>query len=154
MFIDEKFSNSSQYYYLRPGVCPSVTDIVEAMNTLIEERHNHSESCVNVKKFRETQKTDFYIATERSGLAFCSTDLGQIFGAMLAINLEWCWEEKVLTNQKLLPTLFAYTLSWFTRTWLSTITLMSFKLCCCAAFLSFESWRHYSYWILHRLSDP
>ena len=43
MFFDRKVSKSSDFYYLDPGVLPSITDIVEAMNTLIHERHNHSE---------------------------------------------------------------------------------------------------------------
>ena len=43
--------------------------------------------------------------------------------AMLAMNLEQCWPGRDLTNQKLLTTLSAYTLSWYTRTCLSTISL-------------------------------
>ena len=44
------------------------------MNTLIQERHNHSENCI-------TQKVEIYLANEGSGLAFFSTDLGHIFGS-------------------------------------------------------------------------
>ena len=43
MFFDEKLSKSSEFYYLEPGLHPSITDIVEAMNTLNQQRHNHSE---------------------------------------------------------------------------------------------------------------
>ena len=59
---------------------PSITDIVEAMNTLIQERPNHSESCNTVKASRKTQKVKIYFANEGSGLAFFITSLGYVFG--------------------------------------------------------------------------
>ena len=58
------------------------------MNTLIQERHNHSESFVTVKVSQRTQKVEVYLEIDGSGLAFFSTDLGQNKNlvAMLAIN--------------------------------------------------------------------
>ena len=80
MFFDWKFSNSSDFYYLEPGLYPSFTDIVvEVMNTLFPERRNHSESCISVKVSRITQKV--YLANEGSGLASFSTDFGHICGS-------------------------------------------------------------------------
>ena len=64
---------------MEPGIYPSITDIVEAMNILIQERHNHSENCIKLKVSRRTQKVEIYLANEASGLAFFSTDLGYIF---------------------------------------------------------------------------
>ena len=55
-------------------------DTVEATNTLIQERHSHSESCIIVKMSRRTQKADIYLANEGSGFAFFSTDLEYFFG--------------------------------------------------------------------------
>ena len=81
MFFDKKLSKSSKFYYLERGLYPSITDIVEAMNLLIQKRHNHSENCIKVKVSRRTQKVDIYLANEASGLAFFSTDLGHIFGS-------------------------------------------------------------------------
>ena len=81
MFFDKNFSKMSEFYYLEPGLYPSITDIVEAMNTLIRERHNHSENFITVKVSRRTQKVEIYRANEGSGLAFFSTDLGHIFGS-------------------------------------------------------------------------
>ena len=52
MFFDKKPSKSSEFYYVEPGLYPSITDIVEAMNTLIQERHNDSETCITVKLSR------------------------------------------------------------------------------------------------------
>ena len=80
MFFHKKLSNSSKFYYLEPGLYPSVTDIVEAMNTLSQERHNHSESCIPVRVSQRTQKIDSYLANEGSGLEFSMTDLAHIFG--------------------------------------------------------------------------
>ena len=78
-FLTKKLSKSSEFYYLEPGLYPSITDIVEAMNILIQERHNHSENCIRVKVSRRTQKVEVYLANEASGLAFFSTDMGYIF---------------------------------------------------------------------------
>ena len=81
MSFDKKLSKLSELYYLEPGINPSITDIVDAMNTLIQERHNHNENCTTVKVSRRTQKVEISLAKERSGLAFFGTDLGHIFGS-------------------------------------------------------------------------
>ena len=65
MSFDKKLSKSPEFYYLEPGLYPSITDIVEAMNTLIQERHNHCENCVTVKVSRRTQKVEIYLAKGR-----------------------------------------------------------------------------------------
>ena len=77
----QKNPKLSEIYYLEPGLYTFLTDIVEAMNILIQERHNHSENCMKVKVSRRTQKVEIYLANEASGLAFFSTDLGHIFGS-------------------------------------------------------------------------
>ena len=79
-FFEEKVSKSTSTYNLEPGLYTSITDIVEAMNTLIQERNNHNETCITVKTSRRTQKVVIMLANDTSGLAFCSTDLGHIFG--------------------------------------------------------------------------
>ena len=79
-FFDEKQSKSTSTYNLEPGLYTSITDIVEAMNTLIQERNNHNETCITVKVSRRTQKNVVMLANESSALAFCSTDLDHIFG--------------------------------------------------------------------------
>ena len=67
MFFDTKLSKSPEFYYLEPGIYPSITDIVEAMNTVIQVRHNHSENCIIVEVSRRTQKVEIYLAKEGSG---------------------------------------------------------------------------------------
>ena len=79
MSFDKKLSKLSELYHLEPG--PFITENVEAMNNLIQGRHNHSENCITVKVSRRTQKVEIYLANEKSGLAFFSTDLAHIFGS-------------------------------------------------------------------------
>ena len=79
-FFDEKFSKSTSTCNLDPGLYTSITDIVEAMNRLIQEGNNHNETCITVKVSRRTQKVIILLANDTSGLAFGSTDLGHIFG--------------------------------------------------------------------------
>ena len=50
------------------------------MNTLIQERNNHNETCITVNVSRRSQKVVIILAIDTSGLAFCSTNLGHIFG--------------------------------------------------------------------------
>ena len=79
-FFDEKLLKSTSTYNLEPGVYSSITDFVEAMNRLIQERNNHNQTCITVKVSRRTQKVVILPANDTSGLAFCSTDLGHLFG--------------------------------------------------------------------------
>ena len=81
MFSDKKLSKSSEFYYLKPALYHSIRDIVEAMNILIQERHNHSENCIKVKVSRKTQKVEICLANEACGRAFFSTDLRNLFGS-------------------------------------------------------------------------
>ena len=79
-FFDEKLSKSTSTYNLEPGLYTSITDIVEAMNRLIQERNYHNETRIRVKVSCRTHKVVVMLANDTSGLAFCSTDLGHIFG--------------------------------------------------------------------------
>ena len=79
-FFDEKYSKSMPIYNLEPGLNTSITDFVEAMNMLIQERNNPNETCVTVKVSRGTQKVVIMLANDTSGIALCSTDYGHIFG--------------------------------------------------------------------------
>ena len=51
MFLDKTLSKLSEFYYLEPGLYPSITDIDEAMNTLIQQKHNDSQSKITVKVY-------------------------------------------------------------------------------------------------------
>ena len=80
MFYDDKFSKTTEAYYLEPGLCSSISDIVEAMNILIQERNNHRDICITIEFCRVTQKVKVYPLIEEPSIAICSTDLGYIFG--------------------------------------------------------------------------
>ena len=80
MFYDEKLFKTTEAYYLESGLYSSITDIVEAMNTLIQERNNHKDTCITIKVSRVTQKVKVYLPNEEWSLAIFSTDLGHIFG--------------------------------------------------------------------------
>ena len=80
MFYNEKLFKTTEAYYLEPVSYSSTTDIVEAMNTLIQERNNHRETCITIKVSRVTEKVKVYLANEESSLGIFSTDLGHIFG--------------------------------------------------------------------------
>ena len=70
MFFDRKLSKLSKFCYLEPGLCPCLTDIVEAMNPLIQLRHKHHENRITVKVSRRMVKVEIYLANERYGLVF------------------------------------------------------------------------------------
>ena len=79
-FFDEKLSKLTSTNNLEPGLYTSITDIVEAMNTLIQKRNNHNDTCITVQASRRTPNVVIMLANDTSGLAICSTDLGYIFG--------------------------------------------------------------------------
>ena len=84
--FDEKLSKSTSTYNPESGLYTSITDIVEAMNMLIQEKDNHNETCITVNVSRRTQKVVIILPNDTSGLAFCSTDLDHIFGNNVGIE--------------------------------------------------------------------
>ena len=78
-FFHKNLSKSMSTYNLEPGLYTSITDIVEAMKTLIQEKNNHNETCITVKVSRRTQTVVIMHANDSLGLAFSGTDLGHIF---------------------------------------------------------------------------
>ena len=101
MFFSKNKTNSSDFHYLEPGLHPSITEIVEAMSTLIQQRHDHSESCITVKVSRRTEKVEICFTRKKSGLKFFSTDLRHIFGFNVA-------NEYILMLRRKGPHKFAY----------------------------------------------
>ena len=67
MFYNEKLSKTKEAYYFEPGLYSSTTDIAEAMNTLIQERNNHRDTCITIKVSRVKQKVKVYLAMGRIG---------------------------------------------------------------------------------------
>ena len=54
-------------------------DIVEAVNTLIQERQSPSDSCITIKASGRSQKVVIFLANEGPGLTCFNIDLRQIF---------------------------------------------------------------------------
>ena len=77
LFFDQKLSKSTELCYLEPGLYPFIKDIIGAMNTLNQERHNDSENCITVKSVLKNAKSWDLPRKWR----FFSTDLGHIFGS-------------------------------------------------------------------------
>ena len=136
----QNLPKSSEFYYLEPGLYPSFTDMVEAKNNLIQERHNHSKSCIRVKLPQRTQNVEIFLANEETGLVFFNTYLRHFFGSKVGNDFAVILRVKGPHKPE-----FAYDIvrihpvSWYTRTWLSTKSLATRKLPCCVACLSFES---------------
>ena len=104
--FDDKLSYSTTTYNLEPGLYTSTTDIVEAMDKPIQEKNNHNEICITVKVSRRTHKNVFMIANDTSGFAFCSTNLGHIFGNNVGNEFGVLMIGKVLMKPNLPTTLF------------------------------------------------
>ena len=64
-FFEDKLSKSTSTYIIEPGLHTSITDIVEAMNTLIQGRNNHNETCITVKVSRRSQKVVIMLADDK-----------------------------------------------------------------------------------------
>ena len=101
--FDRKLSKASEIHSLELGLYPSIMDIVEAMKSLIRERHNHREGCVPVKIPRRTQKVNNYLASEGPYLAFSSTELGNIFSTSIGKEFG-----KILRGKRLQKPEFVY----------------------------------------------
>ena len=154
-FFDERLSKSTSTYNLETGLYTSTTDFVEAMNTLIQERNNHNEICITVKVSRRTQKVVIMLANDSSGLAFCSTDLGHIFGnnvgnefGVLMIGKdphepEFAYDIFRIHSLMIYSDLVEYNIVGDTK-----IPLLR-----CFFYLKATGWRHYINWTVHELSD-
>ena len=80
LFHDNEKSKTKDSYYLEPGLYHSITDIVEALSSLIQNRNNHNTTCIGVKVDLRTQIIAFSLINDESSWAKSSIDLGHIFG--------------------------------------------------------------------------
>ena len=58
-FFDKNLSKSTSTHSIERGLYTSITDIVEAMNMLIQERNNHNEICITVKVSQKTKSCNY-----------------------------------------------------------------------------------------------
>ena len=88
LFYDDKLSKTlSERLTILNLDCVPPYDIVEAMNTLTQEKNNHRDTSIKIKVCRVTQKVKVYLANEESSLAYFSTDVGHIFGGEVRNDL-------------------------------------------------------------------
>ena len=71
--LTEKVSKVVRIPLSGTNIYSSIPDTVEAMNTLIQKRRNHSENCILAKVSWWTRKNEIYFANERSGRAIFTT---------------------------------------------------------------------------------
>ena len=82
----KKLSKSSKFHYLEPGVYSSLTYIVEAKNTFIQERQNQCGNYNIVEMSRGKRNVEIYPKIEGSGRGFFITDFAQILGSNVCKN--------------------------------------------------------------------
>ena len=155
-FFDEKLSKSTSTYNVEPSLYTSITDFVEAMNTLTQEINNHNETCITVKVSRRTQKVVIRLANDTSGLAFCSTDLGHIFGINVGKEFgvlmvgegphepEIAYDIVRIHSLMIYSDLVEYNIVGDNKSSLATMLSLSLKA---------KGRRQYNNWSVHKLSD-
>ena len=72
--------HSRVLFLLQPSLYSFITQIVESMDTPIQEQHNHIEKCITVEDSRR-KKFEIYLANNGSGLDFFSWDSGHFLGS-------------------------------------------------------------------------
>ena len=102
-----------------------------------------------LKRLEERKKLRFTVEMKDLVLHCLVRTSDTFLEVRLAKSLEWCGEKKDLKNQSLLNTLSAYTISWYTRTWLSTMSLGIRRPHCCVAFFLLQSSRLEILLLLH-----
>ena len=98
MFYDDKLSKTTEAYYLEPELFCSITEIVEAMSTPIQERNNYRNTCITIKVSRVTQKVKVYLTNEESSQTVFSRDLDIILEEMCKMIWEHSYVGKVRMN--------------------------------------------------------
>ena len=75
MVYDDQLSKATEAYYFEPGLYSSISELFQAMNTLIQERNNHRDNCITNKVSRVTPKAKVFLANKESSLTTSSTVL-------------------------------------------------------------------------------
>ena len=154
-FFDKKFSKSPEYYHLDPGIYPSITVFVEAMNTPTQERHNHNEDSITTKVSWSLQSVEIYLTNERSVFVIFCMDLRHIFGSNVGnefgLMLRCKGPHKPEIAHDIVRSLShdIHGPDWVQYRWWyerSIPAMLSF-------FSEAQGWRHYNYWTWLELSD-
>ena len=126
------------------------------MNTLIQNRNNHNETCITVKVSRRTQKIVIMLANDSSSLAFCGTELGHNFGSNVGNGLgvlmigkgphepEFAYDLFRIHSLVIYRDILEYNIVGHTKSSLATMLSL---------YLKANGRRHYNNWTVHELSD-
>ena len=88
-FFAKKLSKTSETYHAEPGLYPSSTDIVEALKSIFQKRHDASENCIAVELFRR-----FTLQMKDLAFHFSIPTSETISAVTLALNRVYFLEEK------------------------------------------------------------
>ena len=143
LFYDEKLSKTENLYYFEPGLYASIAGNAETMNSLIQNRNNHSDTCIRVPVFQKTRRSDVSFLHEESGFMISSLDSRPFFGSGVGIYMGF-----LLRGKRPHKLLFAYDIVWlrslkvnrYTPTLSGTVQLETQKLPCWVVFLSHQNW--------------
>ena len=88
-YLDEATPNTkpktSDYYTLDPGLCPSISDIVNEMNQKGQEREKYEKTPIRLHVNKITQRISLSLPNEKSLLVIFSADLCHVFGCEEAV---------------------------------------------------------------------
>ena len=93
---------------MEPGLCFSVTDIVEAMKLHIQEKNNHNEIYNTFKVSRRTQKSELSLTSDDSSLIIFRQTREVYLVAMLMTTTGFGCEVRDLMSQSLRSILLRY----------------------------------------------
>ena len=138
-FLTQNVQSNQKITIWNPVCTIQIPKFQKAMKTLIQERHNHTESSIAVKKASRNAKKMNFTSQMKDWLLHFLVRTCITFLETILSRTGVSWKRKDLTSQCLLTKVSAYILLWYTQTWSSTILLATQNLLCCAAFPLFPS---------------
>ena len=115
-FFSQNHQTRRNKFCLEPDLHYSITNNVEAMKTLIQEKHNQKEVSIAVKNSQTTQNVEIRLANQRLGYILFYGLGTKFWKQFFSMTLLYCWEQKDAVSQSLLLTLFGYIFSGLTQT--------------------------------------
>ena len=108
LWYDAIYTKTTTAFYMEPGLCSSVTDIVEAMKLHIQEKNNHNEIYNTVKVSRRIQKSELSLTSDFSRLIIFRQTREVYLVAMLMTTRGFGCEVSDLMSQSLRSILFVF----------------------------------------------
>ena len=122
-FFDKENFQCRQKFKIWKSVCTFLIQILLKPWTLSFKKDTITAKMVSQLKCLEERNNLRFILQRDDLVLLFSWTWGTSSKVMMAMSEEQCWREKDHTNQFMLTTLLAYTLSWYTKIWSTTILL-------------------------------